>query len=258
MERGLVGPLIVEPARLPAPLVGCDDHLVVLTTRLDAREVLVNGAPTPTLHALTPLTRLRLLNAGVGRTLTLRLMETSGPDAGRLRPMWVVATDGGFVNHPVRLTSVTLGVGERVEVLVDAMVDPAALMTSDDHVAQLVLTGPSTTRTAPRAGALGHVPLLRPAHDAPYRRIVLTQAADGSFRLDGRLFDPHRVDQRVRAGALEVWDVVNTTVLNTRSTCTPGPSRCYVADTLWSRSLHGGTSRWSSPGRPCGWPSPSP
>ena len=161
MERGLVGPLIVEPARLPAPLVGCEDHVVVFSTRLDAREVLVNGAPTPTLQAVTPLTRLRLINAGVARTLTLRLMETTGSEAGRVRPMWLVATDGGFVNHPVRLSQVTLGVGERVEVLVDAMMAPAALMTGDDHVAQLVLTGPSTMRRNPGPGRLGHVPLLR-------------------------------------------------------------------------------------------------
>jgi FtsP/CotA-like multicopper oxidase with cupredoxin domain len=211
MDRGLVGPLIVEPARLPEVVAGCDDHLVVLTTRLDAQQVLVNGAPTPTLQASTPLTRLRLLNAGVARTLTLRLVERTGHGATRARPMWLVATDGGFVNHPVRLTSVTLGVGERVEVLVDAMVDPAALITTDDHVAQLVLSGPSTKSTPPRTGSLGHVPLLRPPSDAPYRRIIINQGSDGSFRLDGKIFDERRVDQRVRAGALEVWDIVNTT-----------------------------------------------
>ena len=83
--------------------------------------MLVNGAPSPTLAARTPMVRLRLLNAGVGRTLTLMLRGTSGAGAGRLRPMWLVATDGGFVNHPVRLTSLTLGAGERAEVLVDAL-----------------------------------------------------------------------------------------------------------------------------------------
>jgi FtsP/CotA-like multicopper oxidase with cupredoxin domain len=211
MDRGLTGPLIVEPITVPEVLTGCDDHLVVLTTRLNVNDVLANGAPTPTLTAATPLTRLRLINAGVARTLTLRLVEASGPEAGRVRPMWAVATDGGFLNRAVRLTSVTLGVGERIEVLVDAMVAPAALMTTDDHVAQLVLTGPSTSRTLPRPGILGHVPLLIPPRSAPYRRIVINQAADGSFRLDGRLFDERRVDQRVRAGALEVWDIVNTT-----------------------------------------------
>jgi FtsP/CotA-like multicopper oxidase with cupredoxin domain len=211
MERGLIGALIVDPATLPAALFGCEEHLVILSTRIDDTQVLVNGAPTPTLQAGTPMVRLRLLNAGVGRTLSLRLRETTGAGAGRSRPMWAVATDGGLLNHPVRLTSVTLGAGERVEVLVDAMTAPAALVTSDDHVAQLVLTGPATTLHHPRTGALGHVPLLRPPAAAPYRRIVLTQAPDGSFRLDGRLFDEQRVDQRVRAGALEVWDIVNTT-----------------------------------------------
>jgi FtsP/CotA-like multicopper oxidase with cupredoxin domain len=40
---------------------------------------------------------------------------------------------------------------------------------------------------------------------------VLKQAHDGGFRLDDRLFDPGRVDQHVKAGSLEVWDIVNTT-----------------------------------------------
>jgi FtsP/CotA-like multicopper oxidase with cupredoxin domain len=211
MERGLTGPLIVEPAHLPAPLSGCEEHIVVLSTRLDQNDVLVNGAPTPTLAGKTPMVRLRLLNAGVGRTLMLHLRETSGPGAGRLRPLWVVATDAGFVNHPVRVSSLTLGAGERAEVLVDALVAPAALVTADDGTTQLLLTGPGRAQHPPLIGALGHVPLLRPAAGAPYRRIVLGQAADGTFRLDGRPFNPGRVDQHVKAGALEVWDIVNTT-----------------------------------------------
>jgi FtsP/CotA-like multicopper oxidase with cupredoxin domain len=211
MERGLVGPIIVDPAHLPAPLAGSEDHLVVLSTRLDQTQVLINGAPSPTLTVQTPMVRLRLINAGVGRTLTLHLRETSGPGAGRLRPLWVVATDGGFVNHPVRVTSLTLGAGERAEVLVDALLAPAGLVTADDGATQLLLTGPGHAQRPPRAGALGHVPLLRPAAGATHRRIVLGQAADGTFRLDGRLFDAGRVDQHVKAGALEVWDIVNTT-----------------------------------------------
>ena len=47
MDRGLAGPLIIDPTTQPTPLAGCEDHLIVLTTRLDARHVLVNGAPTP-------------------------------------------------------------------------------------------------------------------------------------------------------------------------------------------------------------------
>ncbi|MDX6230474.1 MAG: hypothetical protein QOI76_3864 [Frankiales bacterium] len=211
MARGLTGPLVVDPARLPAPLAGCEDHLVVLSTRLDQNDVLVNGAPTPTLTGTTPMVRLRLVNGGVGRTLILHLRDTSGPGAGRRRPMWLVATDAGFVDHPVRLTSLTLGAGERAEVLVDAMVAPAAFVTADDGVTQLLLTGPATAARRPRPGALAHVPVLRPAAQAPYRRIVLGQAGDGTFRLDRRNFNPNRVDQHVKAGTLEVWDIVNTT-----------------------------------------------
>jgi FtsP/CotA-like multicopper oxidase with cupredoxin domain len=211
MQRGLTGVLLVDPAHTPPPLAGLDEHLVVLTTRLDARQVLVNGAPTPTLQAGTATTRLRLLNAGVGRTLTLQLRATTGAGAGRPRPMWLVATDGGYLNHPVRLTSLSLGAGERAEVLVDALTTPTALVTTDDHVAQLVFTGPGEALRRPRAGRLGHVPPLRPPAHSPYRKIVMNQGADGSFRLDDKLFDERRVDQKVRAGSLEVWDIVNTT-----------------------------------------------
>ncbi len=208
MQRGLTGILLIDPDHLPAPIAGCEEHVVVLTTRLDANEVLVNGAPTPTLTGGTPLVRLRLINGGVGRTLTLRLKETAG---GRVRPMWLVATDAGYINHPVRLTSITLGAGERVELLVDAMTSPAALVTTDDGVVQLRITGPSAKPHLPRAGALGHVPVLKPSSKAVHRRIVLGQASNGSFRLNGRLFNEKRIDQHVKAGALEVWDIVNTT-----------------------------------------------
>jgi FtsP/CotA-like multicopper oxidase with cupredoxin domain len=85
------------------------------------------------------------------------------------------------------------------------------LVTADDKASHLVLTGPSNRLRRPPSGALGHVVAVRPTASAPHRTIRLTQAGDGSFRLDGKLFDPERVDQRVRGGAVEVWEIVNAT-----------------------------------------------
>jgi FtsP/CotA-like multicopper oxidase with cupredoxin domain len=42
------------------------------------------------------------------------------------------------------------------------------------------------------------------------RTIVLGGAPDGTFTVDGRVFDHHRTDLRARLDTLEVWDVVNT------------------------------------------------
>ena len=72
---------------------------------------LVNGALAPTFKAPQQWVRLRLLNGCNSRTLSLRL-------AGNL-PLSQVANEAGLLAQPVVRSSVTLGPGERAEVLVN-------------------------------------------------------------------------------------------------------------------------------------------
>ena len=73
--------------------------------------MLTNGTLYPQHAAPRGWLRLRLLNGCNARSL--RLATSDG------RPMYVIASDGGFLPGPVKLTELPLFMGERFEVLVD-------------------------------------------------------------------------------------------------------------------------------------------
>jgi FtsP/CotA-like multicopper oxidase with cupredoxin domain len=211
MLHGLYGPLLVDPAVLPAQLAGSQEQVLVLSTRLDDHQVLVNGAQSPTLAATSTRVRFRIINAAVMRTMTLQLRETSGPGAGRARPFWLVATDAGFIGSPLKLTKLTLAPAERAEILLDVGTAPAALVTTDDGATLLTVTGPDAPAFPAPARRLATLTRLTPAKHATHRIIKLTQSSDGDYTLDNKSFDERRIDQKVGHNAVEIWDIRNTT-----------------------------------------------
>ncbi|HVU74387.1 MAG TPA: multicopper oxidase family protein [Mycobacteriales bacterium] len=207
MLRGLAGPLLFDPDVLPAQLAGAQEHVLLLTNQLNTSNLLVNGVPAPQLTADATRVRLRIINASTARNPTLRLR---GPD-GAPRPFWLVATDGGFLRSPVRATALPFGIGQRVELLVDVSPAASTLYCGEDGQTIVTLTGPDGPPLPAPAGAMAQVPKLTPTRTTHHRRIDLTQTAEGTFSIDNKLFSHTRVDQHVRYGALEVWEVRNRT-----------------------------------------------
>ncbi len=86
-------------------------------------------------------------------------------------------------------------------------------------LADLVVTGSAVT-VIPRAPITGPVPDLRGEPLTAHRTITLAMGMEMqgpvgmSFTIDGHRFDPARVDQRVPAGALEQWTIVNTSEMD--------------------------------------------
>ena len=116
LTRGLAGMFIVDDASpieadLPSTY-GVDDIPLIFQDYLfGGARILVNGGLLPLLVARQPRLRLRLLNASNQQLLRIGF---SG-DA----PFDQVASDGGLLNTPVRLTRVVLGPAERIEIVVD-------------------------------------------------------------------------------------------------------------------------------------------
>ncbi len=125
---GLAGLLIVEgPADAVDELRQAEEHTLVFKDWLisegqippwshmdwmNGREgdwVTVNGAVSPTLRPQKATLRLRLLNASNAQYYRLALEN---------HPLYLIATDGGFVEKPIELPEVLLAPGERAEVLV--------------------------------------------------------------------------------------------------------------------------------------------
>lgn len=132
--RGLAGMIIVDDEEqqtsLPANY-GVDDLPVILQDRRFGDEgallyanryedrvmgmmgdtMTVNGTVNPVFDVGSKLLRLRLLNASNARTYNLGFSDD--------RQFYQVASDGGYLDAPVPLTRLQLGVAERAEILVE-------------------------------------------------------------------------------------------------------------------------------------------
>lgn len=125
---GLAGALIVDgPLDAMPELAGAEEHLLVLKdlalaggqvapfTMMDwmnGKEgdlLTVNGAVQPVLQAQKATLRLRVLNASNARYYRLALDN---------HPLYLIATDGGFLERPVELGELLLAPGERADLLV--------------------------------------------------------------------------------------------------------------------------------------------
>lgn len=237
---GLYGAIVVEdPEQL---LVTRERVLVVSDITLDAsgrlqqpstaqmmgREgqlVLVNGQVRPALTARPgERERWRIVNACAARYLRLRLdgqqLDLLGLDSGRLA-------------RPRRVQEIVLATGNRADLLVTTAegasslellgVDRGGMMGGSAagdvgpiatvHVAGSAAAGLPALPAAP-------VPRdLRGAEPAARRRLVFAvgmgMGSGGmSFTIDGKEFDPDRVDQSVNLGTVEEWTIANTSPMD--------------------------------------------
>jgi FtsP/CotA-like multicopper oxidase with cupredoxin domain len=223
---GLSGPLVVDgPLEWMPELAAVDERIVLLRDLaldeqgrpaphrvMDWHEgkqgdlVLVNGAVQPVLLARAGTVRLRLINASNARYFRLAL----APD----QPLHLIATDGHYLEAPVALPEILLVPGERADVLIPASgLRPLTVRdlpydrrTSHHSIERTVLTILPRADAAPVAlpQSLARVPELRPENAVAPRRITMAM-----FFMNGRLFDPARVDDRARLGSLEHWQVEN-------------------------------------------------
>ena len=183
--------------------------------------LLVNGVPGPTASVPAGLVRLRLLNAG-----NARLLDIAFEDG---RTFHWIASEGGLLREPVPLQRLSLASGQRAEVLVDF---------SQGGAASLVNVLPQRPQAPRRTQPLMHFAVegsgratAVPAKLAQWegqraspslrrRRMVLNSgmggmgggmgmgmAGMGMHSIDGRPFDMRRIDQRVRLGDVEIWEV---------------------------------------------------
>lgn len=78
---------------------------------------IVNGKSWPFLKVEPKRYRFRLLNMANARFYTLQLQVTKG--SGTAPVFWQVASDGGYLSHPVAVDTMTLAPAERADVVVD-------------------------------------------------------------------------------------------------------------------------------------------
>jgi FtsP/CotA-like multicopper oxidase with cupredoxin domain len=151
----------------------------------DGRDLVVNGAPHPLLVAGAARVRLRLLNATAADVLRLAVLD----DQDRRRDLHQVASDGSFLERPVRVSEVLLPPGGRADVVVEVRADSPAQqplrlcalpysVNADGSGAEpvrtlLSLDLPAGPRLPPLPARLGDVPALDVRTAVRTRRIEL-------------------------------------------------------------------------------------
>jgi len=189
---------------------------------------LVNGSIQPVLRVHPRKYRLRVLNAGPSRFYQLFLTDTNSP--GTVNPFVQISNDGNLLPAPVDVTSITLSVAERMDIIVDFSRFAGKSVFLENRMEQTNGRGP-TGRTLP-AGTGNLVMrfdvVLPPVADSPPLPATLLDApaidlsevaatrtfkfdrSNGAWTVNNRFFDEHRIDARPRKGTAEIWTVENS------------------------------------------------
>jgi FtsP/CotA-like multicopper oxidase with cupredoxin domain len=194
-------------------------------------------AASGTLNPTVPIqkdgwVRLRLVNASCSRFYRLQLEE---------HDLYQIASDGGSLPAPAGLNELLLVPGQRADLMIQGSRPPGSYrllnLTYNRGVTGVGMgmmggmagfggsnSAPSTIATLVYAGQADQViPLpqkLVPVQPLPpplqTRSFVLGQSMGAgmmggsmSFAINGRTFDPGRIDTQVRLGDIEEWEFVN-------------------------------------------------
>lgn len=234
--------------------------------------VLANGTPDAVARVPARRVRLRLLNASNAREYNLSFTDKRSFD-------WI-ATDGGLLEAPLARRSISLMPGERAEIVVDFSTGGNALLFTapDANTPMMGMMGGGggslpvlAFEVGPAEGVPAPLPRALVRHDLPDasrvargRRFTLDMGMMGGmgggmgmggrgrgmgggtdmFSINGRSFDMARIDEQVRLGDTEVWEVAAGTMAHPfhihgvhfhvigRGTGGPGPDDIGVKDTV--------------------------
>ncbi|ARD47521.1 multicopper oxidase domain-containing protein [Sporosarcina sp. P33] len=167
--------------------------------------LLINGTLNPKLTVNKEKVRLRLLNGSNARNYTFKLNTGD--------PFVQIATDGGFLNEPVTLNEVTLTPSERAEIVVDfSQLDTEkdlALINEDGSVLlpfEISDQGGTVTRIP---GVMNDFSLTEEEMDLPVTKKIELFGMMDMVTINGKKFDPERIDFTQQQGVTEVWEIYN-------------------------------------------------
>ncbi len=191
--------------------------------------LLVNGVLKPTLSVPKGLVRFRILNGSNSSIYRLGLSDN--------RQFHIIASDGGFFSRPQAVTSMILSAGERAEILVDF--SQAENRRSTAFLVEQyrgIRFEAMTVKTDDAVRNPQSVPAaLRPSDPIPESKATRTRRfimetmgggrgmmgggrgmmgggmgmMGGRLTINGKRMDIRRIDERVKAGSIEVWEIEN-------------------------------------------------
>ena len=214
---GAAGMIIVDddnPAAADLPSTyGVDDIPVILQDRefddegqlsfeIDSDDdgdlnpdLTVNGTLDPYTVVPAGPARLRLLNGSQARVYELTVDNDS---------MVKIASDGGYLPAPVPLETLTLGPGDRAEVIVDTADGPVMLLDTDFERVLELRPDPDLPIAQHPPEQLAEIDVITPDEIDRERTFHMNEVGDG-WGINGRQMDMNRVDETIDFGDTERW-----------------------------------------------------
>ncbi|MFP1763270.1 MULTISPECIES: cell division protein FtsP [Lonsdalea] len=176
--------------------------------------LLVNGMQTPFVEVSRGWVRLRLLNASNARRYVLQMSDN--------RPMYLIASDQGFLPAPLALNQLPIAPGERREILIDmSKGDEVTLNAGESAGIMDRLRGlfePSSILVSGQVLTLKPTGMLPLVTDTLPMRLMADNIVDSTisrtreFRLgdtlpgiNGAMWDMNRTDVQTQVGRCERW-----------------------------------------------------
>lgn len=232
--RGLVGLCLIEDkqdlsSELPNKYGKNDIPLILQDLSLDASghqlfnsespyfygdRLFVNGQTTPYINVGSELIRLRLLNASLSRSYSIRCDDN--------RPFQLLAEDQGFLSTPQSCTSKKIAPGERIEILVNLMdgknvsliangknnfLDKMSAIFSSDSLKDNIILELRTNGLGTAFPKKSQLTFNNSAQDQNQNiRLERQLKIDpDTFTINGQKFDSRRIDINTKAGTTERW-----------------------------------------------------
>jgi blue copper oxidase len=187
-------------------------------------QILVNGLHAPYLEISADWYRLRLLNGSTARVYNLAF--TNGIQFN------IIGSDGGLLRSPEKVSSVLLGPGERLDILVDfssLAIGNENLLVSNSFSKYNVqgrqrfnLMKFKVARTSLNSfslpTSLANIPSLNENQSIQTRTFDISAMISGEgghngmgrHSINGKIFEMDRVDETVQSGSTEIWEFDNT------------------------------------------------
>ena len=182
---------------------------------------LINGKVQPYFRVEARKYRFRLLNGSMARYFEMYLTDERDSN----HDFVFIASDGNLLGRPLTLKKILLGMGERADIIVDfSRYAPGTVLYLVNRIAQDDPRKPREERLYPgirmlrievgeRTPDSSVIPAtLRPQGPranlvGARRRTWKFERTNGQWAINGKLFDPDRVDAVIKQGVSEIWEL---------------------------------------------------
>ena len=175
--------------------------------------ILVNGSLQPYFEVSNRKYRFRILNGSNRREYILALSNGQA--------MTQIGTDGGLLESPVDLDNIWMSPAYRCDIVIDFSQVPVG-----ESVVLQNLDGSGSTAEIMRFDVVrsesdnSSVPSqlttneqLNPADSVRTRRFTFSRRR-GSWVINGRSYDPNRIDANPKVNTVEIWELTNRSMMN--------------------------------------------